>query len=158
MSQAVPLAAIFYAESVTTAGGVGSDAAEQGLKESRTLTKAQITVVSTGAQKRKVQCWILHETGHSDTAVSCVCEIQVSCSEIHGKFFHLAERHFLGGKCTKVNRSIPWPAVQSRGEALLCLVLLGLESHQCRAGRWCLKQPKQEGFFACFLFFRHVLT
>lgn len=130
MSQAVPLAAIFYAESVTTAGGVGSDAAEQGL-ESHTLTKAQITVVSTGAQKRKVQCWILHETGHSDTAVSWVCEIQVSCSEIHRKFFHLAERHFLGGKCTKVNRSIPWPAVQSRGEALLCLVLLGLEGHQC---------------------------
>lgn len=91
------------------------------------LNKPQITVVSTEAQKRKVRCWILHETGHSNMTVSCVCKIQVSCSEIHGKFLCLAGRHFLGGKCTKLNRSIPWPAVQSRGEALLCLVLLGGE-------------------------------
>lgn len=67
--------------------------------------------------------WILHETAHSNAVISCVSEIQLSCSEVEnviGKLLYLTEGHFLGAKCTELNWSIPWPAVQSKDQALVC--------------------------------------
>lgn len=81
------------------------------------LNKFQVVAVSAEAQRKKVRRWILRGTGHSNATVS---KIQARCSEVEnitGKFLYLKKGHFLGAKCTELNRSVPRPAV--RRQALL---------------------------------------